>query len=168
MNWIQRFLTAIATHKADPNAHHVPAAKPIPKTADETVNDSAVLQNDDHLFFAMAANEAYEVTMLLYITAASGTPDFKGAFSLPAGCTLYGCAIGEDTTGNFAYARLVAATEFALGSRAETHFIGVVKAIVVNGGNPGNFQFQWAQNTQHASDLTLKIYSNLIYHQLAP
>ncbi|MBA7612199.1 hypothetical protein ES703_19435 [subsurface metagenome] len=26
MNWIQRFLAAITTHKADPNAHHIPTA----------------------------------------------------------------------------------------------------------------------------------------------
>ena len=46
----------IATHAALFGLH----TKITYKTADQTVNNSAVLQNDDHLLLAVGANEVWE------------------------------------------------------------------------------------------------------------
>lgn len=46
------------------------------KTADEVVNNSATLQNDDHLLLALAANEVWEVEINLWYDSGT-TPDLK-------------------------------------------------------------------------------------------
>ena len=46
------------------------------KTADETVNNSNALQNDNHLLLALAANEVWQVELTLLLLSTSTTPDF--------------------------------------------------------------------------------------------
>src|SRR6266545_4692897 len=52
------------------------------KTADESVVSSTVQQNDDVLFFAVAANEIWRFELMLITT---GTFDFAGQMTFPSG-----------------------------------------------------------------------------------
>ena len=64
----------------------------ITKTADETVNSNATLQNDDHLVLPVVANAVYTFALDLYMTEAT---DFVGdtrtsIFDADAGIALDG------------------------------------------------------------------------------
>ncbi len=128
----------------------------IRKTSDETVNNSTVLQNDNELLFAMAANEVWHVALIMIIDS-SAVADFKFGFSLPAGATAHGYYIGHSSAG--------AAIQGALIQTSVSDLQGVgvgtgrnqaiVNLVVINGVNAGNFQLQWAQNTAEVSDTKL-------------
>ncbi|MBL0311054.1 MAG: collagen-like protein, partial [Bacteroidetes bacterium] len=57
------------------------------KTADESVTSSTSLQDDNHLQFAIGANETWDVSFVLRFTASSGG-DIKFALVLPSGATM--------------------------------------------------------------------------------
>src|SRR5262245_10037005 len=56
------------------------------KAADETVNNSSVLQNDDDFLFSVLANEKYAVQLVLNVNSGA-TPDWKANWTKPAGAT---------------------------------------------------------------------------------
>ena len=133
------------------------------KTADETVNNSTVLQNDDDLLFAIGANEvwAFELYCYCYPRAAS---DFKVAFTAPVGAT-----------GEFTVSTATAPTSTAIGGTARSQVdcvngvahLFIYWGIVINGANAGNLQFQWAQDAAIAEDTVVKENSCIIAHKLA-
>ena len=53
------------------------------KTADETVSNSTVLQNDDHLVLSVGASDVWDILMVLRINS-SAVADFKWVFTVPA------------------------------------------------------------------------------------
>jgi len=134
-------------------------ATTVHKAADETVNDSAVLQNDDHLLVAMAANEKWEA-MFYILTVGTAASDFKVSFTVPVGATGYYALEGP---GQETYAFAAARTVNLAGANEVIHCFHVV---VVNGANAGNLQFQWAQDTAVAEDTKVKINSCLVAHEL--
>ena len=123
----------------------------IVKEADETVNNSTTLQDDNELLFAVAANEVVQFEGVLMIST-DPNADFKLTFTGPAGAVGSFAAIyGDVTTGN------ADASSAALGSAAT--LISVNDGSVVrfwggihNGGTAGNLTLQWAQNTANVSD----------------
>ena len=124
------------------------------KTANETVNNSSVLQNDDHLLKALAANEVWLFEAVLWYTSGA-TPDIKLAWTVPAGATLAWStlngvnAAGASWEGGAAESTSGTARDFASGAGTRlTHVVGYV----ANGATAGNLQLQWAQNTANASD----------------
>ena len=123
----------------------------IVKEADETVNNSTTLQNDNELLFAVAANEVVQFEGVLMVST-DPAADFKLTFTGPAGAVGSFAAIYGDTlTGN------ADASSAALGSAAAlvsgndgsvVRFWGGIH----NGGTAGNLTLQWAQNTANVSD----------------
>ena len=121
------------------------------KTADETVNNSAVLQNDNELLFAMGVNERFVFECVIYYTT-GGIPGFAFFFTKPVGAIYNGTSIRHAVAnqqiaadlGQFNYAG--ASSPFGGGS------IIYAKGIVINGANVGNFQLQWCQAVANASD----------------
>lgn len=139
------------------------------KTADETVNNSSTLQNDDHLLLAIGANEVWEFEVNLWWIANSSA-DLKVAFTVPAAATLRWANTGTNTSSvayNETPVQGTSGTAFAFeastGSDRHTRFVGYV----ANGANAGNLQVQWAQNSTHLSDLTVYANSTLRAWQLA-
>ena len=57
------------------------------KTADETVNNSDTLQNDDHLLFAVAANKVWEFSIVVYMVTLAAS-DFQWNLTGPAGSAI--------------------------------------------------------------------------------
>jgi len=158
----------------DPTEVDLPGgAKIVRKTANQTVNNSAVLQNDNHLLFAIAANEVWLVDVYLLITSVSQDSDFKAGWSYPVGCTIkwgsemngtanYWTPVGTAAIPN---AIRTEALTFTGGSGASTYASHYI-AIVINGANAGNINFQWAQNTATVEDTIVLLNSCLIANKL--
>ena len=138
------------------------------KTSNETVNNSTALQNDDHLLFAVAANEVWEIEVLAIVltTVAAGS---KFAFTVPVAGAL--SIIWQDAHGhNLANSCLISLED---GTAAHA-FVGVaanewlwIKGLYVGGANAGNLQLQWAQSAAVAVDTKVLTNSYLIAHKLA-
>lgn len=132
------------------------------KTADETLNNDNALQNDDHLFFAMAVNEIWTIELRILAISDTGTPDIKWDCVIPVGAAGYGYyqisgAYGQINIGEGTINTPVTSTE---------RLVAVIKYVVINGVNAGNFQWQWAQNVATVENTTVKINSCLIAHEL--
>lgn len=135
-------------------------SKIVRKAADETVNNSDTLQNDDELLFPVGANQVWAFE--LFIKWQSGaTPDIKFKWSVPSGTTMnwhtdegnYDEST-ESTTRTTMPGRIVAA-------------MNTITGIVVVGSTPGNVVLQWAQNTQDASDTKVLTNSVIVATKLA-
>jgi hypothetical protein len=164
----------------DWNATHI-GLTIVRKTADETVNNSKVLQNDDHLLLAIAANEVWLVELVLLIQSVSAGSDFKCGWAYPAGCSIYWGAVAAHkdatevsdwTTAQDTYVSYAAnALLTAASTRSSPGMAGIygiiLKAIVINGATAGNLNFQWAQVTATAEDTKVLANSCLIAHKLA-
>ena len=59
----------------------------VTKSSDEVVNNSATLQDDDELKFAVSANEKWFSRLFLIWTSGT-TPDLKVGFTAPSGSTI--------------------------------------------------------------------------------
>ena len=128
------------------------------KTADETINNSSTLQNDDHLLFAIAANEEWVFDIQLFWDS-DATADFKVALTVPSGATMQfgmpnafidseGVAKkGPSTTASGGALALINGDAYNCNS-----FCGWV----LNGATAGNVQFQWAQSTATAVDTIVR------------
>ena len=140
--------------------------KLIRKTADETVNNSAVLQDDNELFLPMLANEVWQITLSLIVNS-SAVADLKLGFTAPAGAAMYSYSryIREDNVVCDGFASL-AATLLLRGVGANEMPI-FLTGIVINGANAGNFQIQWAQATAEVSDTKVLTNSYIIAHKMA-
>jgi hypothetical protein len=140
--------------------------KIIRKTADEIVNNSAILQDDDHLFFAMGANEVWQADVFIFSNS-SATADLSVALSLPTGAVAQVLWNGYDTASNPTYQTINDGTTVGLGGLGSDALAIVMRCLVINGANAGNFQLQWAQLTAEVSDTIVKANSCIIAHKLA-
>jgi hypothetical protein len=139
--------------------------KIVRKTADETVNNSDVFQDDNHLLLALGANEVWYIdAFLLTSSASSGTPDLKYNATVPAGATIYTRSIATNATGTLAEIESGSGGTFLGDTNVRFKSIHFV---VINGANAGNFQLQWAQNTATAEDTKILTNSVLFGHKVA-
>lgn len=150
------------------------------KSADESLNTNTTVQSDDALLWAVAENEVYRFDMMLIITAANTTMDFKCQFSLPAGATMFwghhGANGAVGAPAGFLGMQSVASTQDPAMTEATTGVltstlagtqIVVLEGIVLVSSTAGNVNFQWAQSTSNGSNLTVKAGSNIVLHRLA-
>lgn len=142
------------------------------KTADQTVNNSAVLVNDTHLVFAVATSEVWHVEVSLMVESNS-TADFKFAWTVPAGATLKWAPLQSSTLSTWVYD---GTNEVALGDATTTYNISspasgvwgiAARGIAQVGGTAGNVQLQWAQNTATGINTNVKQGSLLIAHRVS-
>lgn len=131
--------------------------KTIYKSADETVNNSDVLQNDDALLFAVAANEVWAFTIVCLLTSNS-TADFKAGWSVPTAATMKWTNAFDNTMYNESQA-------YSYGTATDS--IAEFYGTVFVGANAGNVTFQWAQNTATVVDTKVLKGSYIIAHRLA-
>lgn len=119
------------------------------KTADETVNNSTTLQNDDTFSFAIGASETWACALFLAVDT-SAAADFKYEFTVPASCTGTSYAELANQSGATGLTALTAVgtpvaclIAYSSGQNAVVH----ITATFVNSTNAGTVQFQWAQNS---------------------
>ena len=134
--------------------HYVDAATPagvtiVRKTADETVNNSNLPQNDDELFLPVLANEVWVFQLYLKV-ATTAVADFKAAFTVPAGATLSWYP-GPPSWSLSPWDNAGMVENFLTGTN-RTNAIVTANGVYVGGANAGNLQFRWAQNTAEATD----------------
>ena len=129
------------------------------KTADETVNNSSTLQNDDDILASLAANEIVAFRAHIRFNS-NGTADFKYAFTVPSGATL-AFSSANDTTSGFVNETQGSGTAVSLAANTLDSAIEIF-GFVANGGNTGNLQFQWAQDTANVSDTKVLENSHLM------
>jgi len=136
------------------------------KTADETVNNSNVLQDDDELFFAVGANEVWELTFIPLIDSPA-IPDIKFAWGVPAGAELYRVCIRRDAAGALQIEYALSGGSMPSQGVAVPRIVGIEKGLYIGGVNAGNVQLQWAQETANVSDTKVLANSCIIAHRLA-
>ncbi len=117
------------------------------KVADETVNGSATLQNDDELLVPVTANQKWIFTLFLLFDSGT-TPDIKVKWSAPSGATMQ-WGVGD---GSPQAVQSVTSEVAPAGAGAGTAQMLVFSGEITIGSNGGNVQLQWAQNTSDASD----------------
>ena len=146
------------------------------KTADEVVNNSNTLQDDDHLKWTVAANEVWLFELYLFYTVANAASDFKMGWTVPSGTTMLWnpYVYVTDVTKDTRWPATGTATQTVLGE-GDTAISGAgtnnqqyrATGIVRVSSTGGTLQMQWAQNTAHASDSTLRKDSALILWRTA-
>ena len=125
------------------------------KRADEIVNNSTVLQDDNDLTFPGAASTTYAFILFLMFSS-STVADFQTAISVPAGADgnrgdwAELTAAGADAT--WQERALEANPVGAAGSARQPYIsIGVVRM----GATAGPVTLQWAQNTAEVSNTSV-------------
>ena len=129
-------------------------AKVVEKTADETVNNSATLQADDHLLFATGTNETWVILYVLRIVSTT-VADFKFGLTIPSGADEssamhgsigvgFGASFGNQTAG--------------VGGESPVFVYATVRIA----GTSGNITLKWGQATAETSNTQVKQRSCLI------
>lgn len=122
------------------------------KRADETVNNSSTLQNDDDLVIAIEANETWRFEAMILFNSAA-TPDIKVGFALPPGATVSWIDLSRVTSDTPEMNEPVTTSgAVARNSGTGADSVLVLYGIVVNGGSAGDVRVQWAQSSTNASD----------------
>jgi len=126
------------------------------KTADETVNNSTTLQNDDQLAVSVDANVTYWLSMRLIMNSGV-TPDFKMLFTFPAGLTMTLHNMEPTPAISVPYDQTVTAAVSGTGADATIQ----VEGLVLVSSTAGILQLQWAQNTLNASNTIVRANSTM-------
>lgn len=132
------------------------------KSANEVVNNSGALQNDDHLLQALGASQTWMFEAHI-ICQGPDAADIKIAFTVPSGATLTWSAIGPATgaTGGGAASTIVdyvsvSGTAATFGTDGNPKTLAIhVRGMVRTAGTTGNLQLQWAQSAATANDTTV-------------
>ncbi|MEU8270822.1 hypothetical protein AB0B89_27150 [Sphaerisporangium sp. NPDC049002] len=130
------------------------------KSADETVNNSTAVQDDDHLFLSVDANTNYLVEALIVYNSNS-TADFQMGWSGPSGATFTWASGGMDTTVSGSLgsidlkSRDIATTADSGGWNFSDLIVRPAGRLAV-GATAGTFRFRWAQNTANASNTIVR------------
>lgn len=139
----------------------------IVKEANETVNNSNALQNDDELLFAVAANEVWQFEGVLFVSS-NTTPDFKLTFTGPTGAVGgWGAIINTNSASATAQNAAGAVLGSADNLTTSGTFIETIRfwGGIHNGANAGNLTLQWAQNTANASNTIVYAGSYIKYQK---
>ncbi|GAH33317.1 unnamed protein product [marine sediment metagenome] len=134
------------------------------------------MQNDNHLLLAIGANEVWQIDIFI-LCQGHETADIKIGFSYPVGCGIHWglIAAGADLNTRTWGLSDFGSTDYLHPENDEislaislANITGYrFSLIVINGGNAGNLNLQWAQKTKTVADTTVLENSCLIGNQLA-
>ena len=122
------------------------------KSADQTVNNSAALVNDNDLTFAIGANQKWDFHMNLAGNSAA-TPGLKFSITAPAGSTCNWAARAESGA-SVANLACGSSTTKMVGAGADDLYN--LDGWVTTGATGGNVTLQWAQYTANASNSIIR------------
>ena len=140
-------------------------AKTAIKTADQTVSNSNVLQNDNDLKLDVGANEIWDVFVSLKFNS-DATAVLRVGFTVPAGGSFHWVTHGEigALTGG---SPIATDTTLHVWSTDGTDQYGMAWIRYVGGANAGTLQLQWCQSTPQVLDTKMLIGSWLIAHKVS-
>lgn len=120
------------------------------------ITSSTVLTNDTVLFLSTLANASYELECCINFTAVAGQ-DIKIAWTFPVGATMMYAALGTGTVNFTDHDASMVAGGTSRGSRGNGATIQTInsRGYLINAGNSGNLQLQWAQNTSGGGNTTV-------------
>ena len=120
------------------------------KEVDEIVNNSAVKQNDDELFFVGTANKVYSFQMYVMVDLNTA---IQVQWGLPAGATGEWNAL-DWTSGGSSQTQSVTDDIFVSSTGGNIEWVPYAGRIQM-GSTTGICNFQWAQNSATAVDTTI-------------
>ncbi|HEY6171190.1 MAG TPA: hypothetical protein VIX80_02920, partial [Candidatus Kapabacteria bacterium] len=133
------------------------------KTADESVTNSATIQDDDHLSFNVNANETWELSGEIQVDNASNNIDIKVAFQLPTSAFMRIYVTGiQDAGGNAIQGNgLLSAsnTSKTIQINGGVSTLTSFRGIFITGSNAGTVKFRWSQGVSNASTTVVRAYS---------
>ncbi|GJQ30856.1 MAG: hypothetical protein HBSAPP03_27400 [Phycisphaerae bacterium] len=148
-----------ATGAQGPQGPAGPGHTLILKAADESLNSTTTLQDDDHLTYALQANEHVEFEAFILTTQAHNNADIKYTFAVPTGATILWTASKQLTTSATVTQEIpvtasgtTRVNDFAAGDLILTRVRGYVR----NGSTAGSLTLRWAQNSSNGSNITVK------------
>jgi hypothetical protein len=136
------------------------------KTANETINNVGVLQNDDELLVAVEASVTYHMELRVSYTSGT-TPDLKLAWTYPTGTTIRWSGVDADTAGAVRVAGNLTETSTPAICGSGGDLMAVYTGMVVTSSTAGTLQLQWCQNTANASNSTIYAGSFLTIKRVA-
>lgn len=123
----------------------------IVKAADETVNNSDVMQDDDELLFTPTINKVYGFTLRLFVDSPAAR-DLKVAFTLPTGATgEFNPALIWRSDAQILTKDILTPVTVPTGSSATSYIIPITGRIIMS-STAGDANFQWAQANASAED----------------
>lgn len=145
----------------------------IRKTSNETINNSATLQNDDVLVFAASANTTYSIKLFVLYDASQAS-DFQYAFTLPTSASGYKVTTNTTTTtttcsgssGSMVYNDITITNNNVGAAGVGATCALMIDGTVITAGTAGNVQFRWAQATADATNATVQANSWMSYRRL--
>lgn len=124
----------------------------ISKTADQTASlNSATLQNDNTLLFAMAANTNYVFDMWVPMDVPNASALAKYGFTVPAGATIGVIGSSVASSNGVTNCSITASAGSCAISLSTSANMIQIRGFVRNGASAGNLQFQFSQNTANAT-----------------
>jgi len=143
------------------------------KTADESVTSSTALQDDNHLAFAIGANEEWVADYDLYAENGLSVTGIKLAVTVPAGATMFlfamcsalipaGNSNSQSTSSSGAALNYTTAM---MTNASPAYFRMSIR--VVNGANAGSVTLQFAQSTSSATAVALMAGSSMKAQRVA-
>ena len=140
------------------------------KASDESVTSSAVLQDDNDLFFAVAANEIW--TARFTVIVVSSATDFDWTLTWPAGATGSFSSLsvnpGDLTTQTRRRHLVTSGSTISVDMSTSAAEVLEVYGVLVNSSTAGSLQFRWAQTVSNATATTVKAGSHVMGCRLSP
>lgn len=142
------------------------------KTADESVTGSTTVQDDDHLLFAIGANEEWCATFnVIFESSVMSTCGFKTTLTFPAGSTQAIQAVFSPDPVGLGAGKYITTSGATLVNTVpgggSTQVILTISVWALNGATPGNVTFQWAQSVSNGTALTARKGSFLTAQRIA-
>jgi hypothetical protein len=140
------------------------------KTADEIKRSNVTLSADAAIKFLMFAGRSYQFRAKIFFDSNSAA-DFKWRHSGPSSPSLvrvmrrnYAC--GDTAISDEAVDVAYSSADIVLDGAGSTGGYIEICGIIANGSTEGSFEFQWAQNSSHASDSTVLKGSFIEYREI--
>jgi len=142
------------------------------KSADESVTSNVTVQDDNHLLFAVAANEIWMARFMLVVVDGSGAANFRWTLTWPAGATGSFTSLSVnpgDLTTQTRRRHVVASGGEIIAQSSTTNTAEVLEiyGTIVNSTTAGNLLLRWAQGTSNATAVTVKQGSTITGFKLA-
>jgi len=121
------------------------------ESSDESVINSSVLQDDDHLFVTLGANQVWEIEGMLEFSSTSAKLSVMFGLALPSGANFKFRYHSNEGSATGFRARVFATGTASFTIPANGSVILYARSVIVMGGSNGTVCFQWVQNTADAT-----------------